>query len=156
MHKTKNTLADNTRKTVIPLLQARLYDAIDLTSQAKQAHWNVKGPNFIALHELFDQVHGEADGHADLIAERLVALGGQAQGTVRISATNSELAEYPLNASAQADHVDALSSALAKYGQLVRDASDIAGDAGDQDTSDLFTEISREVDKSLWFVEAHL
>lgn len=156
MHKTKNTLPDNTRKSVIALLQDRLYDAIDLTSQAKQAHWNVKGANFIALHELFDQIHGEANGHADLIAERLVALGGQAEGTVRVAAAKSALAEYPLEASAQAEHVDALSSALAKFGQLVRDASDTAGDAGDQDTCDLFTEVSREVDKSLWFVEAHL
>ncbi|RVT81594.1 DNA starvation/stationary phase protection protein Dps [Rhodobacteraceae bacterium CCMM004] len=155
MHPTRNTLPNNTRKVSISLLQNRLHDAIDLTAQAKQAHWNVKGPSFIALHELFDTIHGELDSHADLIAERLVSLGGQAHGTVRAAAAGSSLEEYPLKASTQEDHIAALSSALAKFGESVRIAIDETANCGDQDTSDLFTEISRAIDKSLWFVEAH-
>ena len=155
MHTTKNDLPDNIRKSAIALLQSRLWDAIDLTAQTKQAHWNVKGPNFIALHELFDQIYGEMGGHADTIAERMVALGGQAHGTVGSVAEGSSLPEYPLEISAGADHVEALSTALAAFGKSVRAAIDEAAEFGDQDTADVFTEVSRAIDKSLWFVEAH-
>jgi starvation-inducible DNA-binding protein len=155
MHFTKNTLPDNIRASAIELLQARLSDAIDLTTQAKQAHWNIKGPSFIALHELFDKIYTEAGEHSDLIAERLVALGGQAKGTARATADASSLEEYPLEASDQNDHIEALSSALAAFGGNTRAAIDEAAQFGDQDTTDLFTEVSRAVDKSLWFVEAH-
>jgi len=155
MHSTKNTLPDNIRASAIELLQARLSDAIDLTTQAKQAHWNIKGPSFIALHELFDQIYTETGEHSDLIAERLVALGGQAKGTARATAGASSLEEYPLEASNQNDHIEALSSALAAFGGNTRAAIDEAAQFGDQDTTDLFTEVSRAVDKSLWFVEAH-
>ncbi len=155
MHPTKNTLDAAIRASSIELLQARLADAIDLTAQTKQAHWNVKGPNFIALHQLFDDLHGEMDEHTDTIAERLVALGGQAYGTVRESATRSSLTEYPVEASAGTEHVEALASAFAEFGDKVRRAIDTSADAGDQDTSDLFTEVSRAVDKALWFIEAH-
>ncbi len=155
MHKTKNDLCDNTRKAAIGLLQARLSDAIDVMMQAKQAHWNVKGPNFIALHELFDKIYEEFDGHVDEIAERLVALGGQAYGTVRAVSNDSSIAEYPLDISSGDDHVEAFSNTLASFGKNVRAAIDEAGEIGDEDTVDLFTGISRDVDKALWFVEAH-
>ena len=155
MHKTKNTLPDNTRKAVISLLQARLADALDLAGQAKQAHWNVKGPGFIALHELFDQIHAETMGHADLIAERLVMLGGQAYGTTQAVSETTSLKPYPLDASRQEDHIEALSTALADFGGAIRRAIGDADESGDDDTADLFTEVSRAVDKSLWFVEAH-
>lgn len=155
MYTTKNTLADNARKASIALLQSQLFNAVDLSSQAKQAHWNVKGSNFLALHDLFDKIHGELNGHADLIAERLVSLGGQAHGTIRAVSTSSSLPEYPLDISAQELHIEALSSALAAFGSSIRQASDTSSDSGDQNTSDLFTEIARAVDKSLWFVEAH-
>lgn len=155
MHPTKNSLPDDKRRGLVALLQDRLYDAVDLTTQAKQAHWNVKGPSFIALHELFDSVHGELDGHSDMIAERLVILGGQAHGTARAAAAHSSLPEYPLDATAQDVHVEAFSSALAAFGAHLRDAIDAAEDLGDADTADLFTEISRAIDKSVWFVEAH-
>jgi starvation-inducible DNA-binding protein len=155
MHKTKNDLPDNTRRTAIELLQARLADAVDLSSQAKQAHWNVKGPSFIALHELFDQVAALVQQHVDLIAERIVTLGGTAEGTVRIATARSALNEYPLDIADGLAHVDALSSRLAAFGALVRKAIDEAAEAGDQDTSDIFTEVSRGIDKQLWFVEAH-
>jgi starvation-inducible DNA-binding protein len=156
MHKTRNDLAANTRGAMINLLQARLADAIDLSTQTKQAHWNVKGPHFIGLHELFDDVHEHVDEAVDLIAERLVALGGTAEGTARVVAKRSSLDEYPLGITSGIEHCEALATALAAFGKAVRKAIDEAGEAGDQDTADLFTGVSRQADKDLWMVEAHL
>ena len=156
MFKTKNDLPEATRAKAIALLNARLADCIDLQSQTKQAHWNVKGPNFIGLHELFDKINEEVEDYVDDIAERAVQLGGIAEGTVRVVAKQSALKEYPLNVSDGHAHVDALSSALAAFGLLARKAINDANDMGDLDTADLFTEVSRGIDKWLWFVEAHL
>jgi starvation-inducible DNA-binding protein len=156
MHTTKIDLAEDKRSDLIDILNQRLADAADLKSQAKQAHWNVKGMHFIALHELFDKVAAAADEQTDLIAERITTLGGTAYGTVRQAAQKSSLAEYPLEITDGTAHVDALSSALADFGRKVRADIDHASDIGDQDTADLFTEISRETDKNLWFVEAHI
>jgi starvation-inducible DNA-binding protein len=126
-----------------------------LQGQCKQAHWNVKGPSFIALHELFDKVADEVEDFADELAERAVALGGVARGTVSVVAKESRLPEYPLDISTGREHVRSLANALASFGQPVREAIQTASDAGDADTADLFTDISRGIDKSLWFVEAH-
>ena len=156
MHKTKNDLAEKTRKEVAAILNAHLADSVDLMHQAKQAHWNVKGSGFIALHKLFDEIVDEAEEYMDLIAERVVQLGATAEGTVRVAAKHSTLKEYPLDITAERDHVEALSAALAGFGKGVRRAIDQADELGDKDTADLFTEISRGVDKYLWFVEAHL
>jgi starvation-inducible DNA-binding protein len=156
MHKTKNDLAEKTRHEGVAILNARLADSVDLMHQAKQAHWNVKGPSFIALHKLFDEIVDEAEEWMDLMAERVVQLGGIAEGTVRLAAKRSALKEYPLDISAEREHVEALSSALAAFGKSVRHAIDQADELGDKDTADLFTEVSRGVDKYLWFVEAHL
>lgn len=155
MYQTKNDLSESIRRTIIGLLQPRLADAVDLATQAKQAHWNVKGPNFIALHELFDKAADEAAEYGDLIAERIVALGGIAEGTAAVAAQHSTLPKYPLDIVDSAAHVESLSSALAAFGKSVRAAIDAAAQAGDQNTADLFTEVSRGVDKYLWFVEAH-
>jgi len=155
MFKTKNDLPEDTRARVIDLLNARLADAIDLQSQAKQAHWNVKGPNFIALHELFDRINKDAADNVDDLAERVVQLGGVAQGTVRTAAKRTSLAEYPSNTVDGRSHVEALASVLAAFGKSVRKAIADANDFGDADTADLFTEISCSIDKWLWFVEAH-
>jgi starvation-inducible DNA-binding protein len=155
LHKTKIDIAKGTREKVIAILNQRLADAADLRSQAKQAHWNVKGPNFIALHELFDQVSTGLDTHVDDIAERITTLGGVAMGTVRLAANNSSLSEYPHEISDGTAHVDALSSALSDFGKKVRSDIDSTDELGDKDTADLFTGISRAVDKLLWFVEAH-
>ena len=152
---TRNDLSGKTRGAMVALLDARLLDAIDLHLQAKQAHWNVKGRQFIALHELFDKVAAAADEATDLIAERSVQLGGQPVGAAAVVASGSSLQPYPLTAADGRAHVDALSDALAQFGKAVRRAIDEADKAGDKDTADLFTEISREVDKYLWFVEAH-
>ena len=156
LHKTKNDLPEKTRGAMIELLNQQLADAIDLGLQSKQAHWNVKGPHFIGLHELFDKVAEELEGFTDDIAERAVELGGIALGTVQIVSKNSRLAAYPLDIASGREHVAALSGALAKFGAGTRAAIDIAGKAGDADTADLFTEVSRGVDKLLWMIEAHL
>lgn len=156
MHQTKNDLAKKNREKIIETLNARLADAIDLKTQAKQAHWNVKGPHFIGLHELFDQVATAVEAHTDLIAERVTALGGTAMGTARVAARESSLAEYPLEIIDGTAHVDALSTAMADFGKKVRKGIDDTDKLGDADTADLFTEVSREIDKLLWFVEAHI
>ena len=156
MFKTKNDLPETVRVKVIELLNARLADCKDLQTQTKQAHWNVKGPNFIGLHELFDKINEEIDEYVDEIAERAVQLGGVAEGTARVVAKRSTLPEYPLNIADGRAHVDALSSALAAFGKVARKAIDESNDFGDLDTADLFTEVSRGIDKWLWFVEAHL
>ncbi len=156
MHNTKNDLAKEKREKVIEHLNARLADAIDLKTQAKQAHWNVKGHHFIALHELFDQVATAVEAHVDLIAERVTALGGTAMGTARVVAQKSSLSEYPLEIFDGTAHVDALSTAMADFGKRIRQNIDDADKLDDADTADLFTEVSREIDKLLWFVEAHI
>ncbi len=156
MFKTKNDLPEGIRAKAIELLNARLADAVDLQTQTKQAHWNVKGPNFIALHELFDKINEDVEDYVDEIAERAVQLGGVAEGTARLAAKRSALSEYPASAVDGRSHVEALSSVLAAFGKSARKAIDDANVLGDLDTADLFTEISRGVDKWLWFVEAHL
>lgn len=155
MYKTRNDLPEATRTKVNEILAARLADSIDLQTQLKQAHWNVKGPNFIALHELFDKITEEVEDYVDDIAERIVQLGGTTAGTARQVARASSLPDYP-SAVTGHDHVEAVASVLAAYGQKVRHGIDQAAELRDADTADLFTEVSRGVDKWLWFVEAHL
>jgi starvation-inducible DNA-binding protein len=155
MFKTKNDLSETIRAKAIELLNARLADAIDLQTQTKQAHWNVKGPNFIALHELFDKINEDVEDYVDDIAERAVQLGGIAEGTARMVVKRTSLSEYPAKTVDGHSHVEALSSALATFGKAARKAIDEANDFGDLDTADLFTEVSRGTDKWLWFVEAH-
>jgi len=156
MHPTKNDLPVSVRTEVVALLNARLADLIDLQLQTKQAHWNVKGPNFIALHELFDSVAAEVTDFVDTVAERIMALGGTADGTLASVAKRTTLAAYSTTITSGRDHVDALSTAMAAAGKAIRAAIDTATNAGDADTADLFTGISRELDKKLWFVESHL
>lgn len=155
-YETSNDLPESVRAQVIDLLNQRLADAIDLQTQTKQAHWNVKGPHFIALHQLFDEIHGAVEDYVDLLAERVVQLGGVAAGTARIVAERSELPEYPHAIAGGAEHVNALASALAEFGGPLRRAIKETGDWGDQNSADICTEISRGVDKWLWFVEAHV
>lgn len=156
MHKTKIDLSQSNREKLVDLLNAQLADITDLRMQAKQAHWNVKGPSFIALHELFDEVADTLTDHVDTIAERAVILGGTALGTVDEVSKTSSLAKYPTNIKTGKEHVDALSTALATYAKSVRAAIGKAEEFEDADTADLFTGVSRDVDKYLWFVEAHL
>lgn len=143
-------------KASIDLLQARLVDAIDLEAQLKQAHWNVRGKDFMQLHQLFDSVNTIAEEFVDTIAERIAALGGIADGRVQTVAATSSLYEYPLEARGGGAHLKAVAGSLAEFGKLLRADIDTAAAAGDADTADLFTGISRETDKQLWFIEAHL
>ncbi|MBI1725400.1 MAG: DNA starvation/stationary phase protection protein Dps [Candidatus Tectomicrobia bacterium] len=156
LHTTANDLPADVRTEIIPILQASLADALDLHTQLKQAHWNIKGPNFIAPHQLFDEIAGSATVWVDDLAERLVALGGQAKGTVRASAAESRLPDYPLDITDEREHLQAVVKSLSSFGAPVRGAIDTCQEKGDQDTSDLFIDISRQVDKYPWFVEAHL
>src|SRR5262245_41609063 len=156
LHPTRNDLPEKTRRAMVDLLNQRLADLIDLGLQAKQAHWNVKGPSFIALHELFDKVAEENEEYVDDVAERIVALGGTAEGTVGGVGKRTKLPAYPGNITSGRQHVEALSTALATVAKAVRAAIDQTTQLGDADAADLFTGISRGLDKSLWFVEAHL
>src|SRR5450759_3854540 len=156
MYKTKIDLSEKCRRNVVAILNDRLADAIDLQSQVKQAHWNVKGPNFIALHELFDKISDAILEQIDVIAERITSLGGSAEGTVAVAAKRSKLKNYPLSITAGKDHLLYLSTQLAAFGKSVRSGIEDTTQLGDADTADLLTGISRDVDKYLWFLEAHL
>ena len=144
------------RENMIALLNQQLADTLDLYTQVKQAHWNVKGPHFIALHELFDTLAEDLESPVDDIAERVTALGGVARGTARLAARESRLKELPDDDFDGLALVAALADRYAALGASTRAAIQSAADAGDADTSDLFTGISRGLDKALWFLEAHL
>lgn len=155
MHQTHNTLPEAVRIQSVAALNKHLAAAIDLHGQLKQAHWNVRGPGFIAVHELFDTVASGALAASDLLAERAAGMGGTAEGTIQIAAANSFLVPYTLGVADVAMHVAAVSAALAAFGQSIRDAAAASATQGDTTTADLFTEISRGIDLHLWFVESH-
>jgi len=155
VYETENDLPKADRSELIALINQRLADALDLQAQMKQAHWNVKGPHFIGLHELFDQIAEDVEKYVDMIAERAVQLGGIALGTVRVAAASSRLGEYPLDIADGSAHVEAVARALSTFGREARMTIEESNALDDADTADLFTEISRAIDKWLWFVEAH-
>jgi starvation-inducible DNA-binding protein len=155
MQPTHNTLSENVRGQSAELLNVHLAASIDLQGQLKQAHWNVRGPAFIAIHELFDKVAEIVEGYSDLIAERAASLGAIAEGTVQVAAGRSFLVPYPLRIADEKKHVFAVAAALAAFGQSAREAIGKSAAFGDPGTADLFTEISRGVDHQLWFVESH-
>lgn len=152
---TRNSLPEKTRIEIAALLQARLADSIVLMMNAKQAHWNVKGPHFFTLHELFDKVYTDTGVYVDTIAERIVQLGGVAEGTVCAAAKATGMPEYPMDVSSGQKHIAEMAHALAFYGELIREAIDLSTELKDAGTADLFTQISRGADMNLWFVEAH-
>jgi len=156
MHDTRVDLSITVREKVAPLIQARVADGIDLFTQVKYAHWNVKGPHFLTLHELFDRLAGIVAEQVDLLAERLVALGGRVCATARMVASQSTLAEFQLDAIDGLEMAAAVADKLAAFGKAVRVDIVDATKLGDSNTADLFTEVSREIDKQLWLVEAHL
>ena len=151
---TKNDLSFDTRTQVVSLLGQRLADSLTLQSHCKQAHWNVKGPQFNSLHLLFDQIDEVIEGYTDQIAERIVQLGGVAEGTVRAVAAKTQLIDYPLALSTGGEHVASLSDSLAAFGRTTRMGIEEMSDLGDSVSADLLTEVTRGVDKWLWFVEA--
>lgn len=156
MYETRNDLTETIRLKIIELCNSRLADSIDLQTQCKHAHWNVEGPTFIALHKLFDEVNEDIEEYVDLVAERIVQLGGIAEGTARVAAKRSNLAEYKVETNGGMDHVRSLASSLASYEKLARAAISTSAELNDADTADIFTEIFRGVDKWLWMVEVHL
>ena len=153
---TRNDIPHHVRSAMIELLNQQLADAFDLYSQTKQAHWNVKGMHFIQLHELFDSLASSVLGFVDEIAERATALGGYAKGTARMAAHHSRLAEFPEGVVDGKAVVTLLAERYAQFAASTRAAIDEALKHEDQDTADLMIEISREMDKHLWFLEAHL
>jgi starvation-inducible DNA-binding protein len=155
LYATKNDLPEATRAEVTSLLNQRLAACIDLQLQCKQAHWNVKGPAFIALHRLFDEITDDVGTYSDLLAERVVQLGGVAEGTAGVVVTRSTLTDYPLAITTGAEHVAALSDALAQFARAARVCIEEMNELEDAGSADILTEISRGVDKWLWFVEAH-
>ena len=156
MYHTSNTLSENIRSKSAELLNRHLAAAIDLHAQVKQAHWNVRGPAFIAIHELFDKVADVVEDYSDTIAERAAALGGTAEGTIQVAIKRSILEQYKLGVAGEQAHITAVTASLAAFGDSARKAIDEAAAFGDQDTSDVFTEVSRGIDKQLWLVESHL
>lgn len=152
---TRNDLAPDVRDQMIGLLNQQLADTFDLFSQIKQAHWNVKGPQFYQLHEFYDELAAQVLDWVDTIAERTTALGGAARGTIRMAADATRLSEFP-SAFDGMQTVEALAIRYAGLAETTRKAIDTAAEAGDQSTADVFTEVSRGLDKSLWFLEAHL
>jgi starvation-inducible DNA-binding protein len=152
--KSRNDLKSNTRTAMIELLNARLADGIDLALVTKQAHWNLKGPGFIAIHEMLDGFRSELDSHVDTVAERVAQLGGIALGTVQVVAGASKLKAYPTDIVSVKDHLAELIERYAETAKSVRAAIDAADEAGDADTADIFTAYSRALDKALWFLES--
>ncbi len=149
-------LKSNTKTAMVQLCNARLADTLDLALAVKQAHWNLKGPTFIAVHELLDQLRANLDSNTDTVAERVAQLDGVALGTTQTVGEKSELAAYPTDIRKVADHVGALVERYAALAKSVREAIDAADEAGDAGTTDIFTAFSRDLDKDLWFLKSHL
>ncbi|ODT65507.1 MAG: DNA starvation/stationary phase protection protein Dps [Pelagibacterium sp. SCN 63-23] len=149
-------LKNNAKAAVIDVLNARLADSIDLALITKQAHWNLKGPNFIAVHEMLDPMRAAIDKHVDVIAERIAQLDGVALGTSQVVAKATALEAYPTDISKATDHLAALADRYAKLANQVREDIDATDEAGDAGTADILTAFSRELDKDLWFIKSHL
>jgi starvation-inducible DNA-binding protein len=156
LHKTSNALDSNVKATSIGLLNARVADTIDLALATKQAHWNIKGPNFMSVHLMLDTLRDEVDEYVDTMAERAVQLGGTALGTVQTTAKTSSLPPYPTDISSIDDHLRAMVERASHAASSVRTSIDAADEAGDADTADVFTEVSRGLDKWVWFLESHI
>ncbi len=155
-HKTKNDLPSNAKSTVIGILNESLASVIDLALITKQAHWNLKGPQFIAVHELLDTFRTQLDNHGDTIAERVVQLGGTALGSLQSVSSTTKLKAYPTDIYKIHDHLDALIERYGDVANMIRKVIDDSDEAGDPTTADIFTAASRDLDKSLWFLEAHV
>ncbi|MGB7274935.1 MAG: DNA starvation/stationary phase protection protein Dps [Geitlerinemataceae cyanobacterium] len=155
-HATRIDIPEDTRRQVAESLNQTLATTLDLKTQVKQAHWTVKGMDFFQLHELFDQMASQLEEYVDMVAERITALGGTPLGTARMAAQESILPEYPLTIISSKDHVTALADRFAAYAKSLREGANLAEELKEMDTNDLYIEVSRTIDKYLWFLEAHL
>lgn len=155
-HKTLNDVKSNAKSLSIDVLNARLAEGIDLSLMTKQAHWNLRGMQFIAVHEMLDKFRDELDEHVDTIAERVVQLGGTAFGTLQNTVAKTGLPAYPTDIFDVKDHLEALATRYGLVAKAARAAIDATDEAGDADTADIFTTYSRALDKALWFIEAHI
>ena len=153
---TRNDVPSNAKKVSINVLQGCLVDSIDLYNGTRQAHWNVKGPHFGELHRLFEEFYNALNLSSDELAERIVQLGGTANGTTQVLSNQTRLQPYPTDLYAGMDHVRALADRYAQVAKTLRQGIDQTDEAGDADTADLLTEQSRAIDKMLWMLEAHL
>ena len=156
LYRTRIDIPTNIQAKEIEILNQTLAATLDLETRIKQAHWNVKGMNFYQLHELFDEMATELEEYIDMVAERVTALSSVAMGTTRIAASDSIISEYDLSAVTGVEHVAALANSFSTYAKHVRESINATDELGDADTADLYTEISRTIDKRLWFLEAHL
>ena len=148
-------LSENARKAAIEILNANAANTIALTLAVKQAHWNLKGPGFIGVHELLDDVADRLREASDLMAERAVVLGGTARGTVESVAKDARIEAYPVEITEIDAHITALQERFMAVGESLRKGIEDAGEAGDEDTADVLTEVSRAVDKDAWFIGAN-
>ena len=153
---TRNSVGENAKNVSLTTLQALLTDSIDLYNATRQAHWNLKGTNFIGLHEMLEKFYNALNEQSDMLAERMVLLGGVANGTTQNLANTTRLPPYPADLLDSIGHVKELADRYAQVGKALRDGIDETDDAGDADTADLLTELSRAIDKNLWMLEAHL
>lgn len=156
MHPTRMDISLKNREQVCEILNDTLAETLDLKTQVKQAHWNVKGVHFYQLHLLFDEMAGELEEYIDLFAERITTLGGTAFGTIHMAVKKSTLPDYPLDITEGMQHVEALADRYAQYAESVRENIDVTDHLEDKDSADIYTEVSRAIDKRLWFLEAHL
>lgn len=156
MHTTKNSLPEKDRIEIVAILNKSLASTNDLYAQLKQAHWNIKGPEFIAMHKLLDELAQEIENQVDIIAERITSLGGTALGTIQATGENSALRLYPTDIFMIKDHVEHLTHNIAILEELSRSHIKLAEELGDFGTSDLYITLVRLLDKSLWFLEAYI
>lgn len=156
MHPTRIDIPEKNRDQLCEILNDTLAETLDLKTQVKQAHWNVKGVHFYQLHLLFDEMATELEEYIDMFAERITTLGGTAYGTLHMAVKRSTLPDYPLDITEGMEHVEALADRYARYAESVRENIDVTDHIEDKDTADLYTQVSRDIDKRLWFLEAHL
>jgi len=156
LHHTRMSLPEKDRVEIIAMLNKSLASTADLFAQLKQAHWNIKGPQFIALHKLLDEIAERAEEQVDIIAERIMSLGGTALGTLQEAVKNTQLRTYPVDIFVMKDHIEHLSHNFAILGELSRNNIDASEKIGDMCTSDLYIDLTRMLDHNLWFLEAHL
>ncbi|MBK7962083.1 MAG: DNA starvation/stationary phase protection protein Dps [Bdellovibrionales bacterium] len=156
MHMTRNDIPEKKRHQITNILNQHLASAIDLSFQAKQAHWNVKAENFTELHEVFDTIYETISASVDEIGERISQLGGQAEGTIQVATKKTYLKPLTLGFNKGPDLVSALADAVAVYGKCLRKSIEEMGPLKDAVSGDMLTQIARSVDKQLWILESHL